>query len=66
MEKEVVVALTDYEQRILVRGMNEYRNRLMNEKKTTEDVARVMLKVIQARPKRKGLLLRKIRFLSPG
>ena len=57
----MVVTLTDYEQRILVRGMNEYRNQLLEEEKTTEDVARVMLKVIQARPKRKGLLLRETR-----
>lgn len=61
MEKKVVVILTDYEQRILVRGMNEYRNQLLEEEKPTEDVARVMLKVIQARPKRKGLLLRETR-----
>lgn len=61
MEKKVVVTLTDYEQRILVRGMNEYRNQLLKEEKPTEDVARVMLKVIQARPKRKGLLLRETR-----
>ena len=61
MEKKVVVTLTDYEQRILVRGMNEYRNQLLEENKPTEDVARVMLKVIQARPRRKGLLLRETR-----
>lgn len=61
MEKEVVVTLTDYEQRILVRGMNEYRNQLLKEKKPTEDVARVMLKVIQAKPKKKGLLAREAR-----
>lgn len=61
MEKKVVVTLTDYEQQILVRGMNEYRNQLLEEKKPTEDVARVMLKVIHARPKRKGLLLRETR-----
>lgn len=61
MEKEVVVTLTDYEQRILVRGMNEYRNQLLKEEKPTEDVARVMLKVIQAKPKKKGLLAREAR-----
>lgn len=61
MEKKVVVTLTDYEQRILVRGMNEYRNQLLEEEKPTEDVARVMLKVIQAKPRRKGLLLRETR-----
>lgn len=61
MGKEVVVTLTDYEQRILVRGMNEYRNQLLKEKKPTEDVARAMLKVIQAKPKKKGLLTREAR-----
>ncbi|NJE74378.1 hypothetical protein E0L15_07150 [Pseudoflavonifractor sp. SW1122] len=61
MEKEVVVTLTDYEQRILVRGMNEYRNQLLKKEKPTEDVARVMLKVIQAKPKKKGLLSRETR-----
>lgn len=61
MEKEVVVTLTDYEQRILVRGMNEYRNQLLKEKKPTEDVARAMLKVIQAKSKKKGLLAREAR-----
>lgn len=61
MEKEVVVTLTDYEQRILVRGMNEYRNQLLKEEKPTEDVARVMLKVIQAKPKKKGPLARETR-----
>lgn len=61
MEKKVVVTLTDYEQRILVRGMNEYRNQLLEEEKPTEDVARVMLKVIQAKPKKKGPLARETR-----
>lgn len=61
MAKEVVVTLTDYEQRILVRGMNEYRNQLLKEEKPTEDVARVMLKVIQAKPKKKGPLARETR-----
>lgn len=61
MEKKVVVTLTDYEQRILVRGMNEYRNQLLKEEKPTEDVARVMLKVIQAKPKKKGPLARETR-----
>lgn len=61
MGKEVVVTLTDYEQRILVRGMNEYRNQLLKEEKPTEDVARVMLKVIQAKPKKKGPLARETR-----
>lgn len=61
MEKKVVVTLTDYEQRILVRGMNEYRNQLLKEEKPTEDVARVMLKVIQAKSKKKGPLARETR-----
>lgn len=41
--------------------MNEYRNQLLKKEKPTEDVARVMLKVIQAKPKKKGLLSRETR-----
>lgn len=55
MEKKYVVTLTDFEQRILVRGMNEYRNQLIQTGKPTEDVSKVLLKVIDAPVKRRGL-----------
>ena len=51
--EEKVVTLTDFEQRILVRGMNEFRNDLIQDGKPTEDVDHVILKVIDA-PAKKG------------
>ncbi len=52
-EEKRVVTITDYEQRLLVRGMNDFRNDLIQEGKPTEDVDEVLLKVIDA-PAKKG------------
>lgn len=43
-----VVTLTDFQQRLLVRGMNDFRNDLIQEGKPTEDVDEVLLMVIDA------------------
>lgn len=51
-EEKVVVTLSDYEQRVLVKGMNEYRNDLIQDGKPTEDVDDVLLKVIDAPSKK--------------
>lgn len=51
-EEKRVVTITDYEQRLLVRGMNDFRNDLIQEGKPTEDVDEVLLKVIDAPPKK--------------
>ena len=56
-EEKVVVTLSDFEQRVLVKGMSEYRNDLIEDGKPTEDVDDVLLKVIDApskMPKRWG------------
>lgn len=56
-EDKKVVTLSEFEQRVLVKGMNEYRNDLIQEGKPTEDVDDVLLKVIDApskKPKRWG------------
>ncbi|WP_242961562.1 hypothetical protein [Pseudoflavonifractor sp. An44] len=50
---EKILTLTDFEQRVLVRGMNEFRNDLIQDGKPTEDVDHVILKVIDA-PTKKG------------
>ena len=50
-EKEVVT-LDDFEQRLLVNGLNDFRNDLLKEDKPTEDVDDLILKVIDA-PKEK-------------
>lgn len=43
-----VVTITDFQQRLLVRGMNDFRNDLIQEGKPTEDVDEVLLMVIDA------------------
>ena len=56
-EEKVVVTLSDFEQRVLVKGMSEYRNDLIEDGKPTEDVDDVLLKVIDPpskKPKRWG------------
>ena len=50
--EKVVVILDDFEQRLLVNGLNDFRNDLLREKKPTEDVDELILKVIDA-PKEK-------------
>ena len=47
-EDKKVVTLSDFEQRVLVKGMSEYRNDLLQEGKPTEDGDDVILKVIDA------------------
>lgn len=51
-EEKKVVTLSDFEQRVLVKGMSEYRNDLIQEGKPTEDVDDVILKVIDAPTKK--------------
>ena len=55
-EKRVIV-LDDFEQRLIVNGLTEFRNDLLREEKPTEDVEDLILKVIDAptkREKRRG------------
>ena len=39
-EEKVVVTLSDFEQRVLVKGMSEYRNDLIEDGKPTEEIGR--------------------------
>lgn len=50
-EKRVIV-LDDFEQRLVVNGLTEFRNDLLREEKPTEDVDDLILKVIDAPTKR--------------
>lgn len=50
-EKRVIV-LDDFEQRLIVNGLTEFRNDLLREEKPTEDVEDLILKVIDAPTKR--------------
>ena len=43
-----VITLTDFEHRLLVGGLNSYRNGLLNEGKPTDDLNKLMLKILDA------------------
>ena len=44
----VMIKVNDFEQRLLVYGMNRFRNDLIREDLPTEDVDDVLLKIIDA------------------
>ena len=50
-EKRVVV-LDDFEQRLMVNGLTDFRNDLLREDKPTEDLDDLILKVIDAPTKK--------------
>ena len=52
MENQIVVTLSSFERRLLVNGMTEFRNQLIAGKKPTEDIDRLILKVIHAQERR--------------
>jgi len=45
-----MIKVSDFEQRLLVNGMNRFRNDLIREELPTEDVDDVLLKIIDAPP----------------
>ena len=53
-----VVTLEEREQRLMVRGLTDYRNDAIREGMPTDDIDDLILKVIDAPPKRKRGLWR--------
>ena len=51
-ERKCVIALTDHQRRVLVRGLVDARNGAIREGRPTEDVDDLILKVIDAPTKR--------------
>ena len=51
-EEKRVVELSDFEHRLLVNGLADFRNDLIRDEKPTEDVNDLLIKVIDA-PKKK-------------
>lgn len=51
-DEKRVVTLNNYEQRLRVRGLTDFRNDALRDGKSTEDVDDLILKVIDAPPKR--------------
>lgn len=51
-DEKHVVMLDDFEQRLMVNGLTDFRNDLLREDKPTEDVDDLILKVIDAPTKK--------------
>ena len=47
-QKKRRIIITEFEQRILVRMLAEYRNQLLGDRKPIEDINNLILKVIDA------------------
>lgn len=52
-EEKRVIAVDDFEHRLMVNGIADFRNDLIKEDKPTEDVDELLLKIIDA-PTKKG------------
>ena len=51
-EEKKVITLDDFEQRLMVTGLMDFRNDLLKEEKPTEDINDLFLKVIDAPTKK--------------
>ena len=51
-EEKKIVTLDDFEQRLMVSGLMDFRNDLLREEKPTEDINDLILKVIDAPTKK--------------
>ena len=47
-----VVTINEFEQNLLINGMNEFRNQLLQDDRPTEDIDELLLKLIDAKTKR--------------
>ena len=52
-EEKRVITVDDFEQNLMINGINEFRNMLLEQGMPTEDVDKLLMKVIDAPPKRK-------------
>ena len=53
MEEQVVISINPDEQRIVVRGLSDFRNALIREGKPTDDLDDAIIKIATAGPRRK-------------
>lgn len=51
-DEKKVITLDDFEQRLMVSGLIDFRNDLLKEEKPTEDINDLILKVIDAPTKK--------------
>ena len=52
-DNTVTVNLDSFEQRLVIKGMNNFRNELIRDEKPTEDVDDILLKIIDAPPQKR-------------
>ncbi len=52
MEKKYRIVLDDYEWKIVINALNDFRNSLIQQGRYTDAVDDIMIKVINAKPKR--------------
>lgn len=66
-EEKKVVTLDDFEQRLMVSGLMDFRNDLLRDEKPTEDINDLILKAIDAPTKKeKRRADREARLSSPS
>lgn len=58
MEKKRYIALDDSEWKIVINALNDFRNSLIQQGRHIDSVDDIMIKVINAKPKRKPLFWR--------
>lgn len=51
-EKKYYIALDDFERRVVINGLNQFRTQLLSEGQNTETLDEVLLKIIDAKQKR--------------
>ena len=51
-EKKYFIALDDFERRVVINGLNQFRTQLLSEGKHTEALDAVLLKIIDAKQKK--------------
>lgn len=52
-EEKRVITVDDFEQNLMINGINEFRNMLLEQGMPTEDVDKLLMKVIDAPPQRR-------------
>ena len=52
-DEKRVITVDDFEQNLMINGINEFRNMLLEQGMPTEDVDKLLMKVIDAPPQRK-------------
>ena len=52
-DEKKIITVDDFDHRLMVNGLNNFRNDLIKEDKPTEDVDELLLKVIDAPVKKK-------------